>query len=230
MLNKKTSKADALIVFAKVPQPGRVKTRLTSVLSKEEAASLYEAFLRDALAQYQEMEKVVRLYMSPSGTPLPDDLVPSGVEVFEQRGEGLGARMMHAFLESFAAGFERLVIIGTDHPTLPTAFIEQAFEALSDPMSISIGPSEDGGYYLLGMNDYYPQLFRGFTYSHDEVFAQTLERIGDTGAKVSVLPLWYDVDTPDLLSKLIKDLQDPGIHAKNTRRVLASLPALSDLG
>ena len=148
------------------------------MLSEEEAAQLYEAFLRDALTQSQEMEIAVRLYLSPPGTTLPDDLMPSGVEVFEQRGEGLGARMMHAFVESFAAGYERLVIIGTDHPTLPTAFIEQAFEALSDPMSLSIGPSEDGGYYLLGMNDYYPQLFRDMVYSHDGVFAQTLERIG----------------------------------------------------
>lgn len=230
MRNQKASNTDALIVFAKVPQPGRVKTRLTTMLSDEEAAQLYEAFLRDALAQYQEMEIALRLYLSPSATSLPEDLVPSGLEVFEQRGEGLGARMMHAFVESFAAGYERLVIIGTDHPTLPTAFIEQAFEALSDPMSLSIGPSEDGGYYLLGMNDYYPQLFRDMAYSHDEVFAQTLDKVADTGAKVSILPFWYDVDTPDLLNRLIKDLEDQGIHAKNTRRVLASLPVLSDLG
>lgn len=218
----------ALIVFAKVPQPGRVKTRLTTLLSPEQAAMLYEAFLHDALAQYEAMEVDVRLYLSPPTTPRPIDLVPDSVAVREQQGDGLGERMMHAFVESFAEGYERLVVIGTDHPTLPTAFIEQAFAALAAPLSVVIGPSDDGGYYLLGMNDFYPQLFDEMTYSHADVFTQTLARSGDTGAAVSVLPSWYDVDTPELLRRLVKDLEDPSVHAPNTRRALAELPIVSE--
>ena len=220
----------ALIVFAKRPEPGAVKTRLTALLTPEEAARLYEAFLRDALLQYRVLDVAVRLYFGPPAEEVSEGLVPDDVSVHLQQGPGLGARMKVAFVESFAAGYERLVIIGTDHPTLPSAFIAQAFEALAQPQSISIGPSDDGGFYLLGMNDFYPELFHDMRYSHDDVFEQTLERIAWTGAHLAVLPPWYDVDTPDALRRLASDLNDPTLEAPYTRRamtdLLAAYPAL----
>ncbi len=215
----------ALIVFAKRPEPGTVKTRLTAALTPEEAARLYEAFLRDALIQYTALGVAVRLYLGPPAGPVSDGLIPEGVSVHLQQGPGLGARMKVAFVESFAAGYERLVIIGTDHPTLPSAYIDQAFDALPAPPSISIGPSDDGGFYLLGMNDFYPELFHDMRYSHDEVFAETLERARLTQAQLTILPPWYDVDTPDSLQRLISDLEDPAVEAPNTRRVIAELTA-----
>ena len=222
----------ALIVFARRPKPGAVKTRLTALLTSEEAAQLYEAFLRDALNQYQALDVDVRLYFSPPVESIPEDLIPEGVSLHQQQGPGLGARMKIAFVESFAEGYEKLVIIGTDHPTLPTAFIEQAFEALEQSFSICIGPSDDGGYYLLGMNDFYPEVFHDMRYSHVDVFEQTLERASRTGAHLTVLPPWYDVDTPDTLRRLIIDLKDPALEAPHTRRVVAALlavyPALVD--
>lgn len=213
----------ALIIFAKVPRPGRVKTRLTELLTEEEAAALYDAFLRDALDQYRALAADVRLYLSPPATPRPPDLVPEDVAVIEQRGEGLGARMQQAFLESFAAGYDRLVIIGTDHPTLPTAFIDEAFQALAEPLSMCIGPSEDGGYYLLGMNDFYPQVFAGMTYSHADVFAQTWARIQTTRVQATVLPMWYDVDTPKDLARLVRELETTGEGLPRVRRVVEGL-------
>ena len=222
----------ALIVFAKRPEPGAVKTRLTATLTPEEAARLYEAFLRDALSQYQGLDVDVRLYFSPPVEAIPEGLIPEGVSVHGQQGPGLGARMKIAFVESFAEGYERLVIIGTDHPTLPTAFIEQAFEALEQPFSICVGPSDDGGYYLLGMNDFYPEVFHDMRYSHADVFEQTLERAGRTAAHLTLLPPWYDVDTPDTLRRLVADLEDPALVAAHTRRVVAELlavyPALTE--
>ena len=146
--------------------------------------------------------------------------MPESVASFVQRGDGLGARMQRAFLETFAAGYERLVIVGTDHPTLPSAFVEEAFEALREPLAVSIGPSEDGGYYLLGMNEFYPQLFVGMRYSHADVFQETLARAERTSAALTVLPLWYDVDTPEALRRLRQDLEDPDVRAPHTRRVL----------
>ena len=224
--------SSALIVFAKQPEPGAVKTRLTVTLTPEEAARLYEAFLRDALNQYQALDVDVRLYFSPPVESIPEDLIPEGVSLHEQQGPGLGARMKIAFVESFAEGYEKLVIIGTDHPTLPTAFIEQAFEALEQPFSICIGPSDDGGYYLLGMNDFYPEVFHDMRYSHADVFEQTLERAGRTAAHLTLLPPWYDVDTPDTLRRLVIDLKDSALVAPHTRRVVAALlaayPALVD--
>ncbi|MEM8484697.1 MAG: TIGR04282 family arsenosugar biosynthesis glycosyltransferase [Bacteroidota bacterium] len=213
----------ALIVFAKVPQPGNVKTRLTALITPEEAAQLYAAFLKDALDVYLEMPIDVHLYFGPSEVTLPDDLRPDGTAVHTQKGDGLGPRMAAAFAECFVAGYKQCVIIGTDHPTLPQAFVQQAFDVLDKPGAISIGPSEDGGYYLLGMNSFYPQLFDGMAYSHADVFSQTLDRAADTGASVHVLPSWYDVDEPETLQRLVRDLHVSDFPLVRTRKVLAQL-------
>ena len=184
--------APALIVFAKVPEPGAVKTRLTSLLTESEAAQLYEAFLRDALEAYDRLGVAVRLYLGPSPDTVPDGLVPDSVSLHRQRGSGLGERMLNAFVETFVAGHDRAVVIGTDHPTLPLAFVAHAFEELATPFATVIGPSDDGGYYLLGMNELYPQLFKGMDYSHPEVFADTLQRAHTTPASISNLPAVID--------------------------------------
>jgi len=215
----------ALIVFAKVPRPGQVKTRLTPTLTSEEAARLYTAFLRDALRQYTRLDATVRLYVAP---PLPEGGfigVPTGVTVHEQVGETLGARMRHAIRESFEAGHEHLALIGTDHPTLPLSFIEKGFESLIEEPSIAIGPSADGGFYLLAMNASFPVLFEEMQYSHERVFAETLTGAGTTDASLTVLPEWYDVDTPSALARMLADLEETSVEAPNTRRVVDTLNA-----
>lgn len=214
---------EALLVFARIPEPGNVKTRLTTLLTDDEAARLYEAFLHDALKQYQDLGVAVRLYLSPPAGNPDRKLAELVTSVHMQQGKELGERMQHAFLESFLAGYQRLVIVGTDHPTLPTAFVEQAFEALAEPLSICLGPSEDGGYYLLGMNDLYPQLFQDMTYSHADVFQQTLERALTTNAALTVLPSWYDVDTPEDLYRLAAELDGNERIAPQTRAVIHAL-------
>lgn len=211
-----------LLVFAKAPRPGHVKTRLTSVLSPETAAQLYEAFLYDALALYAELDVDVRLYLAP---PRPDDgldEVPGAVTLHTQRGEGLGERMQNAFREALTE-YERAAVVGTDHPTLPRSFVQEALSVLASPSSICIGPSEDGGYYLLGMNAVYPQLFTDMTYSHDSVFTDTLARIGTTEARLTVLPRWYDVDTPADLKRMLDDLSQAHVPAPRTRAAVADL-------
>jgi len=213
----------ALIVFAKVPRPGHVKTRLTPVLTSSEAARLYDAFLRDALEQYKELAADVHLYFAP---PLPDPPlsdIPDDVKVLVQEGEGLGERMKNAARDTLRGGYERTTIIGTDHPTLPVGFVRQSLGALDAARSVCIGPSEDGGFYLLGMNAYYPQLFEGMTYSHDNVFTDTLARVGTTDARLTVLPQWYDVDTPAMLERMLIDLKDENVQAPHTRRMVETL-------
>lgn len=220
------SRRAALVVFAKLPEPGTVKTRLTTLLTPTEAAQLYEAFLHDSLDAYAQLDADVRLYLAPSDCPVPEEFTPDGVSMHTQRGDGLGARMLNAFVETFVAGYERVFIIGTDHPTLPLVFVERGFEELLTPLSIVLGPSDDGGYYLLGMNEVYPQLFEGMAYSHPDVFAQTLERAESTGAAVSVLPSWYDVDTPDALRRLVADLAAGAVS--EPRRTCELLAVLCD--
>lgn len=217
----------ALIVFAKPPTPGRVKTRLTPVLAPEEAALLYKAFLLDALAQYTALAVDVRLYLAADpdagGEEEPLAEAPPAAQRFRQTGPSLGARMQAAFRETLAAGYERAVIIGTDHPTLPSAFIQQAFAALEAPSSVALGPSTDGGYYLLGMNAFLPALFADMQYSHDRVFAETLARAAQADARITILPAWYDVDEPADLQRLAAELAEQPDRAPRTHAVLRQL-------
>jgi len=216
--------AEALIVFGKIPRPGQVKTRLTPVLTAEEAACLYRAFLEDALEQYDHVSADVRLYLSdPTG---PGDLEMEGGEefqIFAQKGSGLGKRMNRAFQDTLADGYDAACLIGTDHPTLPTAYIRQAFQSLSEDPALCIGPSEDGGFYLLGMTRPYPELFDGMTYSHPDVFGNTLARTRRTNGSLTILPQWYDVDTPPALGRLIEDLEKHPDRAARTRRVIREM-------
>jgi rSAM/selenodomain-associated transferase 1 len=212
-----------LLVFAKIPRPGHVKTRLTPVLTPDEAAELYRAFLRDALDVYADLPVEVRLYLAP---PFSEDevrAVPASISVHKQQGDGLGPRMAQAFREALHDGYDRAVVVGTDHPTLPPAFVEQSFASLAAERAVCIGPSEDGGYYLLGMSTLYPQLFDGMRYSHEEVFSDTLSRIGTTDAQLTVLPQWYDVDTPAALQRLVQELDETDVAAPRTRALIDQL-------
>ncbi len=190
----------ALIVFARSPVAGQVKSRLTPLLSSQEAADLYRAFLKDSLAQYASLEVDVHLYMADEGNP--------GVDLYcaqlkKQYGHGLGERMEQAFRDTAAEGYEQMVIIGTDHPTLPTEFIMEAYEALSDVPAVCVGPALDGGYYLLGMSPLICGLFDGIVYGEPNVFSLTLVRAHESGASVTQLPAWYDIDTPEDLRRLV---------------------------
>lgn len=213
----------ALIVFAKVPEPGKVKTRLTSLLSPEWAATLYESFLLDALDVYCSLNVDVRLYFSSPVEMIPGRFHLEALSLHEQKGPGLGERMATAFVETFIAGYERAIVIGTDHPTLPVSFIDQAFELLEGPHRVVIGPSDDGGYYMLGMSEFYSALFKDMTYSHDQVFSQTMARAASTDASLHVLPTWYDVDTPDALKRLIRDMAESHLTLKRTKTSIARL-------
>lgn len=215
---------EALLVFARAPVAGAVKTRLSPALSPGEAARLYEAFLRDALRAYASLEADLVLFLSGPPERLPGGIVPGNVEIAPQRGRSLGKRMRNAFARTFAKGYERVVLIGSDHPTLPTAFVGEAFCRLEEPFSLVLGPAEDGGYYLIGMNELYPELFEGVQYSRATVWAETLERCAAVDAALTILPEWYDVDTPESLARLATDLSDDtGISAPFTRAVLAEL-------
>lgn len=213
----------ALLVFAKVPRPGSVKTRLTPLLGPGEAARLYTAFLRDTLRQSRRLSGAdVRLYLAP---PLPNggvDGLPTDVSLHEQEGDELGTRMKRAFEETLQDGYDQVVVTGTDHPTLPLSFLREAFRSLEDSESLCLGPTKDGGFYLVGMSAFYPQLFDDMTYSHSRVFADTLSRAERTEAQITVLPQWYDVDTPEDLDRMLTDLEGRA-NVPNTRRITDQL-------
>ncbi len=213
----------ALIVMARDPAAGRVKTRLQPVIPPAEATRLYRAFLADALWQFAALKVAVRVYVADAARPHALDVPLHGASVHSQRGGTLDGRMDAAFRDSMDAGYKRLVIIGTDHPTLPTSYIREAFAALDRTGSAVLGPCDDGGFYLLGMNPYCGDLVLGRKYSHERVFEETLALARRLADHVTVLDGWYDVDTPSDVVRLAGDLERAEARAPETRRVVADL-------
>jgi len=236
--NDETALDAVLLIFAKSPEPGSVKTRLAgeaSCLTPDEAAEIYTAFLADAVDQYTafaastSMNLDLRLCWSgpaSSGRSFTRD----SVQRVQQRGQDLGERMWNAFEQAFTDGYRRVVVIGTDHPTLPDSRIQEAFDTLDLPDRVVIGPSEDGGYYLLGMNRPVPEVFADMTYSHPHVFKNTLRRAAATGAQPVVLSSFYDVDTPSALRRMLSDLSSTDVRARRTREIAVDLRLRERLG
>ncbi len=210
----------AIVVVGKAPEPGLTKTRLTPPLTPEEAASLYEAFLVDSVNVALELgwERVTLIHPRRVGAGRSlRRLLPGGVRLVGQPGTGLQAALTGAFARQFAEGFDRVVLIGSDNPSLPGHLIEEACGRLADHDMV-IGPSTDGGYYLMALSKLHPGLFERITWSTDVVYAETLERASALGLSVFSLPMWYDVDTIEELSRLLADLRTlPADVAPETR-------------
>ena len=127
-----------------------------------------------------------------------------------QEGADLGERLANALAHHFDLGYRRAVIMNSDGPTLPLAHLQEAFSAL-DQAEITLGPGHDGGYYLIGMKESLPALFRGITWSTEQVIPQTLAICRRRGYRVHQLPEWYDVDVGADLDRLYRDLaREPG--------------------
>jgi rSAM/selenodomain-associated transferase 1 len=210
-----------LALFAKAPQPGRVKTRLVPPLTLAQAAELYEAMLLDILAQHPPQPGVERALWYT-----PDEergwfraAAPSGYRLLAQRGAGLAERMAELFRFHAGEGFDRIVLRGSDSPTLPVARVEEAFRAL-ESSELVLSPDRDGGYNLIGLRTACDPLFR-FEMSTASVLGQTLARAAELGLRVHQLDGHYDVDTADDLRRLRADLSDA---TPRTRRWLERLP------
>lgn len=197
----------ALILFAKDPQPGTVKTRLQPWLDEETTYRLYLRLLDDSLGKLASVEGVDRFIgIHPShGSGYFESIAQSGkFQLFEQEGGDLGARMRHAFRQRFEDGYDKAVIIGSDSPTLPADYIRRALDSERDVM---LGPCTDGGYYLIGMNRNVTDLFDGVAWGTGRVLGETLDRVQALGAGLELLPVWYDVDRPEDLRFLKTHLE-----------------------
>ncbi len=213
----------ALIIFAKRPVPGRVKTRLSPPLSPEQAAELYRCMLEDILAKTANLAGVdQRIFYEPDEDAAAFfSGIAAGVTCAPQEGKDLGERMANAFEELLAEGYGRVAIIGTDLPDLPLGYVEDAFELLeSGEHDAVFGPAEDGGYYLLAMGEMHGELFRDVPWSTGEVLQKSLERGKEAGLSVALLPVWHDVDTADDLHR--PELIDGGNGAPRTREFLGN--------
>jgi uncharacterized protein len=220
-------RGNALAVMAKAPVAGQVKTRLMPALTPEQAAELSRALLVDQLNQLQELDKV-GLYIAfapDDARALIEELVPPRFQLFPQRGEDLGARMQAVFATVFAIGHANLLLIGGDLPPVPVSFFEEAYGFLkAADRRVVLGPSRDGGYYLVGCNQPTPQIFEGMSWSHGEVLAQTRDKLASLGIDYHLLPSWMDIDTPDDL-RYLQSALSPALERAlpNTLRVLRRL-------
>ncbi len=214
----------ALIVFAKLPLAGSVKTRLTPLLTPEDAAELYRCMLMDTLSKVKRLADVDISLFFEGGREAASyfEKTSGGMAVFPQRGGDLGERMMDAFLRTFEDGHVAVAIIGTDSPDLPVSFIEEAFLLLEDPsVDAALGPSEDGGYYLLAMKRLHEVFFRGIPWSTGEVLERSLAKAAAGGLTVALLPQWHDVDSE--MDLLRPELRAAGNGAPLTRAIIGCL-------
>ncbi len=214
---------NALLVIAKRPAPGQTKTRLTPPLSPEQAAQLYECFLQDTLAVARAVPGTARLInYAPSDAAGYFSELAADFGRLPQVGADLGERLDHALTHCLTDGFRRAVIMDSDSPTLPAAYLVQAFEAL-ETADVVLGPCEDGGYYLIGLTRPQPRLLREVQMSTPRVLEDTLALARAVGLRVALLPRWYDVDTAVELEWLRADLQRGHPGAPHTRRFLSAL-------
>jgi uncharacterized protein len=208
------TRANALAVMAKAPVPGSVKTRMVPPLTLEQAAALYRAILRDQLEHLTRLA-AIDLYVAftpDDAAALMKSVVPAAFECFPQRGEDLGERMQEIFAELWRRGHRNLVLIGSDVPAVPLDFFQETYSALNcEDKRVVFGPSQDGGYYLVGMNQPTPQIFERMTWSHDRVLVQTTEKLTRLGMAVKLLPTWFDIDTIEDLKRL-QTISDPAVR------------------
>ena len=182
---------NALIIFIKNPEKGKVKTRLAETMGAERALNIYRALLNHTRRITISLN-VDRLLFYSAFIDRNDEWSESAFQKFLQKGEDLGMRMHHAFTTALA-DHEKAVIIGSDCASLTTETIQKAFTQL-DQHDFVIGPARDGGYYLLGMKEAHPQLFTGISWSTDSVLPTTIDRIELLGKSYYCLPELSDID------------------------------------
>lgn len=207
-------KPDTLLVVAKQPAPGQTKTRLCPPLTSFQAAELYECFLRDTLDAMREVPGV-----EPVIGYLPDDaqdyfhqLAPD-MSLIRQRGSSLGERLDDLLKQAITGGSQKAVVMDSDSPTLPADYLSMAFEQLTKT-DVVLGPTTDGGYYLIGVKQPQPRLLRQVQMSTSHVLADTLALAKASGLSVSLLPTWYDVDTIADLRRLEGEIAEMSANGR----------------
>jgi len=212
---------NALIVVAKRPAPGKTKTRLSPPLAPELASSLYECFLCDTLDQMRQVQDAHHVIAYLDEPDYFQRLAPD-FELIPQKGHDLGERLDNALTSCLSQGYERAIIMNSDSPTLPSDYLSQGFDMLSDGTDVVLGPCDDGGYYLIGIKKPTPRLLREVQMSTPTVAEDTIVLAKKEGLHLVTLPTWYDVDDTASLSRLVEEIEHHDSQtAKHTRQFLS---------
>ena len=225
----------ALTVMAKAPRAGRVKTRLSPPLTLEQTAALNVCFLRDTTENLAAVPGAAGLisYTPQGDEALFDGLLPETFGLVLQRGGDFGERLHAAAQDVLGIGYGSVCLIDSDSPTVSAAAYVQAVEALARPGDrVVLGPSHDGGYYLIGLKQAHAAPFERISWSTGSVCAETIERCEEAGLEVVLLPTWYDVDDAGTLALLNEEIlnetaplfaEHTGYRAPHTRDFLIEL-------
>ena len=209
-----------LCVFAKIPLPGRVKTRLSPALKPTDATWLYDAFLLDLTRELSDGPYGMTFFWALEA----EEKTPTHPVIGSQRQEGadLGERLRHA-AETALKEAPFVVIVGSDMPELQQQTVRDAFRQLEAGVPVVLGPSADGGYYLIGLRRETlaaVDLFGGIPWSTDQVAEITRERCRQAGLEIGLLPLGHDIDTPEDLEGLAERLRSAPASRCSFTRVL----------
>jgi rSAM/selenodomain-associated transferase 1 len=237
-------RACGIAVMAKASVPGRTKTRLVPPLTASEAALFNTAFLKDVSANLRAAGRRADIhgYMAygPPGTQqFFIDTLPGEIGLIESWFPNFGDCLFKAAADLLASGYASAVVLNSDSPTLPTSLLVETAEILALPGDRAVlGPSTDGGYYLLGVKAPHRRLFDDIDWSTERVARQTVERAGEVGVPVHSLPAWYDVDDLQALRRLHAELFEGRsldralvpYRALHTTRLVSELLGESDFG
>jgi rSAM/selenodomain-associated transferase 1 len=229
----------ALAVMTKAPRAGQVKTRLVPPLTPDEAAQLNVCFLRDTAAAISEAcgenARGIAVYTPVGAEGDYIDILPPGFQLVPQRGESFGERLALAVEDLFQIGFASVCLIDSDSPTIPGKSYAAAARMLSMRGDrVVLGPSDDGGYYLIGLNKMQRRLFEKIDWSTERVLAQTTQRAAELDVEVKLLSPGYDVDDRATLRRLCHELLGHEAAstiaiAPNTREFLRRLVTQKEL-
>jgi rSAM/selenodomain-associated transferase 1 len=213
---------ETLILFIKSPDRAQIKSRLAESIGEERARILYRYFVEDILETLAGIDCHLRLYFDPHDAK--DDIsrwLGDQYDLFPQRGEDLGEKMKQAFEETFQQGYRSALLIGSDLPDLTAGIFKEGFDALSIHDAV-LGPSMDGGYYLIGFRDdtFRREIFEGIPWSTNVVFRTTLEVFIALGDMVHILPPWRDIDVREDLKALMHRHGDSPFRQSKTMRYL----------
>jgi len=198
-----------VLIFAKAPQPGRVKTRLIPVLGAQGASDLQARLLADTLARLATAGLApIELWCvpDPACDPFPEMAARHGLHLYRQQGVDLGERMLHAAAHALDRG-SPVILLGTDCPSLDGDYLQRAFAVL-DGRDAVLGPAEDGGYVMLGLRRAVPALFARVPWGTDRVAAVTRDRMATLGWDWAELPALWDLDRPEDLKRLENELRE----------------------
>ena len=228
MENSTNTFRPGIFIMTKYPEVGKVKSRLAQSIGEEAASNLYRTFIQDTLTTVESLDIPfhINVYPPESMESFAQWLGPSN-RFFQQQGMNLGERLHNGFLKMFESEYQQVIALASDSPDLPKAILEKAVSSLQTH-KVVIGPTSDGGYYLIGFsrNFFIPKAFEEISWSTETVFHETLSRIKSVTNQVYVLPEWADVDTKSDLREFYTKHQLQSSIALHTMKYLSSDPEL----